>query len=215
VVVAGVWRDYARQGGSIVIDVDDYQRLTGDATRTDAALWLQPGADANAVAGALLGALATPAAQFVQPGQIRAISLRLFDRSFQVTYLLEWAAIVIGLAGLATTFSAQAIARTREFGMLRHVGVTRRQVLTVLAAEATLVTLLAAALGLGAGLGIAAVLVNVVNPQSFHWTMEMRVPAGLLFMLSAALLLAAALTSTLAGQRALSIDAVRAVKDDW
>ena len=215
VMVAGVWRDYARQAGSIVIDVDDYQRLSGDMTRTDAALWLQPGADANAVAQRLLNVLATPAAQFVQPGQIRAISLRLFDRSFQVTYLLEWAAIIIGLAGLATTFSAQAIARTREFGMLRHVGVLRRQVLLVLAAEATLVTLLAAALGLGAGLGIAGVLVHVVNPQSFHWTMEMRVPAGLLFALSAALLLAAALTSTIAGQRALSIDAVRAVKDDW
>jgi len=215
VVVAGVWRDYARQGGSIVIDVDDYQRLSGDATRTDAALWLQPGADANAVAQRLLGALAAPAAQFVQPGQIRAISLRLFDRSFRVTYLLEWAAIIIGLAGLATTFSAQAIARTREFGMLRHVGVTRRQVLAVLAAEAMLVTLLAAALGLAAGLGIAGVLVHVVNPQSFHWTMEMRVPAALLLALSAALLLAAALTSIVSGQRALSIDAVRAVKDDW
>ena len=215
VVVAGVWRDYARQGGSIVIDLDDYQRLTGDSARTDAALWLQSGANANAVAAALLGELATPAAQFILPGQIRTISLRLFDRSFQVTYLLEWAAIVIGLAGLATTFSAQAIARTREFGMLRHVGVTRRQVLAVLAAEATLVTLLAAALGLGAGLGIAAVLVHVVNPQSFHWTMEMRVPTGLLITLSTSLLLAAALTATLAGQRALSIDAVRAVKDDW
>ncbi len=215
VVVAGVWRDYARQGGSVVIDVDDYQRLSGDATRTDAALWLQPGANANAVAERLLAALAAPAAQIVQPGQIRAISLRLFDRSFQVTYLLEWAAIVIGLAGLGTTFSAQAIARTREFGMLRHLGVTRRQVLAVLAAEAVLVTLLATALGLSAGLGIAAILVHVVNPQSFHWTMELRVPAGRLVALSTILLLAAAVTSIMAGRRALSIDAVRAVKDDW
>jgi putative ABC transport system permease protein len=215
VVVAGVWRDYARQGGSIVIDVDDYARLSGDGTRTDAALWLRPGADAHVVAERLLGVLETPAAQIVEPGQIRAISLRLFDRSFQVTYLLEWAAILIGLVGLGTTFSAQAIARTREFGMLRHLGVTRRQVLALLAAEATLVTLLAAALGLGAGLGIAWILVDVVNPQSFHWTMEMRVPVPLLLMLSAALLLAAALTSALAGQRALSLDAVRAVKDDW
>jgi putative ABC transport system permease protein len=215
VQVAGVWRDYARQGGSIVIDVDDYARISGDASRTDAALWLRPGADAHAVAERLLARLSTPAAQIVQPGQIRALSLRLFDRSFQVTYLLEWAAIAIGLVGLATTFSAQAIARTREFGMLRHLGVTRRQVLGLLAAEALLVTALAALLGLAAGLGIAAILVRVVNPQSFHWTMEMHVPLGLLASLTGALLLAAALTSTLAGRRALSIDAVRAVKDDW
>ena len=69
--------------------------------------------------------------------------------------------------------------------------------------------------GLAAGLGIAAILVEVVNPQSFHWTMELRVPFGRLLALSASLLLAAALTSILAGRRALSIDAVRAVKDDW
>jgi len=215
VTVAGVWRDYARQAGSIVIDADDYQRITGDASRTDAALWLKPGESAARVAQRLTAALDAPAARFSQPGEIRALSLRLFDRTFSVTYLLEWAAVAIGLAGLAATFSAQAIARTREFGMLRHLGVTRAQILALLAAEATLVTLLAAALGLGAGLGVAWILVDIVNPQSFHWSMDLRVPGALLWGLAALLLAAAAATSTLAGRRALSIEAVRAVKDDW
>jgi len=40
--VAGVWRDYARQSGSVVIDIADYQRLTGDLLRTDAACGSQP-----------------------------------------------------------------------------------------------------------------------------------------------------------------------------
>lgn len=215
VTVAGVWRDYARQSGSIAIGVGDYERISGDAARTDAALWLRPGQSATALTQRLLGELDAPAVQFGQPTQIRELSLRLFDRTFSVTYLLEWAAIAIGLVGLATTFSAQAIARTREFGMLRHLGVTRTQILTLLAAESILVTLLAAALGLLAGLGIAWILVHIVNPQSFHWTMDLRVPTGLLAVLALALLVAAALTSTLAGRRALSIDAVRAVKDDW
>jgi len=215
VTVAGVWRDYARQAGSIVIEADDYQRLSGDAARTEAALWVKPGASAAQLAQRLLATLDAPAARFAQPAQIRALSLHLFDRTFSVTYLLEWAAIAIGLAGLGATFSAQAIARTREFGMLRHLGVTRAQVLTLLAAEALLVTLLAAALGLAAGLGVAWILVGVVNPQSFHWTMDLRVPGGVLAALAGALLAAAALTSALAGRRALSIDAVRAVKDDW
>jgi len=215
VTIAGVWRDYARRAGSIAIDASDYERITGDASRTDAALWVKAGVSPAQLAQRLIAQLDAPAAQFGQPGEIRALSLRVFDRTFRVTYLLEWAAIAIGLAGLAATFSAQAIARTREFGMLRHLGVTRRQILALLAAEATLVTLLAGALGLGAGIGIAWILVKIVNPQSFHWTMELRVPGASLTALAAALLAAAALTSTLAGRRALSIDAVRAVKDDW
>lgn len=143
------------------------------------------------------------------------MSLRLFDRSFQITYLLEWVAIAIGLLGLASSFSAQAAARIREFGMLRHLGVTRAQLLEVLATESMLVSLLATMLGLGAGLAISWILVAVVNPQSFHWTMELRVPYGRLASLAAMLLLAAALSSVLAGRRALSIDAVRAVREDW
>ncbi len=215
VIVAGLWRDYVRQGGSVVIDVADYERLSGDATRTDAALWLRNGAQPGAVSQRLLQALEAPAAQIVEPGQVREISLRLFDRSFRVTYVLEWAAIAIGLAGLATTFSAQAIARTREFGMLRHLGVTRGQVLVLLAAEAALVTALALGLGLGAGLAIAWILVKFVNPQSFHWSMDLRIPGQMLLLLGVTLLAGAIAASALAGRRALSVDVLRAVKDDW
>jgi putative ABC transport system permease protein len=80
------------------------------------------------------------AVQFNATGEIRALSLRVFDRSFAVTYVLEIAAILIGMIGVAATFSAQAITRTREFGMLRHVGVTRGQVLRILALEGALAT---------------------------------------------------------------------------
>jgi len=214
-IVAGVWRDYARQFGAVAIDAADYARLTGDTTRTDAALWLRPGAPAATVIAELQRALDTKTAEFAEPGDIRAISLRIFDRSFAVTYVLEIAAIVIGLTGIAATFSAQAIARTREFGMLRHVGVTRGQILQLLAFEGLLVTLLAIVLGLGAGLAVAWVLVEIINPQSFHWTMDFRLPLALVGGLIAALLGAAALTAVLAGRRAVAPATILAVREDW
>jgi putative ABC transport system permease protein len=213
--VAGVWRDYARQAGSVVIDVADYEGLTGDTQRTDAALWLVPGARAAPVIEELKAHLAAATAEFAEPGEIRALSLRIFDRSFAVTYVLELAAIVIGLTGIAATFSAQAIARTREFGMLRHLGVTRREILWLLACEGVLVTALAIVLGLAAGLAVAWVLIDVVNPQSFHWTMDMRLPWLQIGALVAALLAAAALTAAIAGRRAVGDDAVLAVRQDW
>ncbi len=213
--VAGVWRDYARQFGALAIDSADYERITGDTARTQAALWLAPGASAPAVIEQLRAQLDTATAEFAEPSQLRALSLRIFDRSFAVTYVLELAAIIIGLAGIAATFSAQAIARTREFGMLRHLGVTRGQILAVLALEGGLVTLLAIALGLAAGLGVAWVLVEIVNPQSFHWTMDFNLPIGLVLLLIAALLGAAAATAAFAGRRAVSNSAVLAVREDW
>jgi putative ABC transport system permease protein len=214
--VAGVWRDYARQFGAVAMRIEDYERTTGDTTRSDAALWLAPGARATQVAAELLPQLdARATTEFLEPGDIRRLSLQIFDRSFAVTYVLEIAAIVIGLVGIATTFSAQAIARTREFGMLRHLGLTRGQVLRLLALEGLAVTLLALVSGLATGLAVALVLVEVVNPQSFHWTMDFNAPQGQIAALILALLVAATLTATLAGRRAVAGDAVRAVREDW
>lgn len=214
-IVAGVWRDYARQFGAVAIDAADYERLTGDTARNEAALWLAPGADAAQVIADLQRALDTKTAELHRPGEIRAISLRIFDRSFAVTYVLELAAIVIGLTGIAATFSAQAIARTREFGMLRHVGVTRGQILRLLALEGSLVTLFAIGVGLAAGLAVAWVLIGIVNPQSFHWTMDFRLPVALIAGLIVALLASAALTAVVAGRRAVAPSAVLTVREDW
>ena len=69
--------------------------------------------------------------------------------------------------------------------------------------------------GVALGLAISAVLVFVVNPQSFHWTMPLRVPLAQVGGLAAAVLVAGLATSAWAARHALSADAVRAVKEDW
>ena len=68
--------------------------------------------------------------------------------------------------------------------------------------------------GLALGLGLSAVLVFVVNPQSFHWSMEMSLPVARLALLVGLAFAAAVGASLLAGQRALGTDAVRAVRED-
>ncbi len=214
--VAGVWRDYARQFGSVILRRSDYEELTGDTTRTEAALWLKPGVAADDVIRDLrAGVPSGEAVEFSATGEIRALSLRIFDRSFAVTYVLEIAAILIGMIGVAATFSAQAIARTREFGMLRHVGVTRGQVLRVFALEGALATGHALLVGLVTGLLVSLVLIRVVNRQSFHWTMDFAAPAGLIAGLCLALIVCAAATAALAGRRATGVSPLRAVHEDW
>jgi putative ABC transport system permease protein len=214
-VVAGVWRDYARQSGAIQMRLADYRALTGDTDVNDAALWLRPGTTAEQATMALRRLPFGAALEFSAPNEIRARSLKIFDRSFAVTYLLELVAIVIGLFGVAATFSAQTLARSKEFGMLRHIGVTRRQILAMLAVEGGLLTALGIAVGFLLGGAISLILVFVVNPQSFHWTMQLHVPWPMLMTVAAVLLGAAALTALAAGRYAVSGDAVRAVREDW
>jgi putative ABC transport system permease protein len=218
--VRGVWRDYARQQGAIVIDEADYQRLTGDTEINDLALWLQPeartadvqtrvreAATAQGVDGSLI--------EFAEPREIRQTTLRIFDRSFAVTYWLQAVAIGIGLFGTAASFSAQVLARRKEFGLLSHLGFTRRQILATVAGEGFVLTGLGALLGLALGIGVSLVLVNVVNPQSFHWTMDMLLPWPKLAALCGSVIAAGTFTALLAGRAAVGRDAVMAVKEDW
>jgi len=218
--VAGVWRDYARQFGAVAMAKKDFERLTGDQRVNDLALWLDTAAvssdveqavrqlaDQQAGAGALI--------EFASTRQIRAISLKIFDRSFAVTYWLQGVAIAIGLFGVAASFSAQVLARRKEFGLLVHLGLTRSQILAVVAGEGAAWTLIGSIAGLGLGLAVSLVLVHVVNPQSFHWTMDLVLPWLRLLGLCAAVVLAGTLTAWLAGRAAAGKDAVLAVKEDW
>jgi len=219
--VAGVWRDYARQFGAITLDSRDFERLSGDARVNDLALWLsgqRSDADVQQAIRALADAQASGGGALLEMAsvsQIRATSLKIFDRSFAVTYWLQGVAIAIGLFGVAASFSAQVLARRKEFGLLAHLGLTQRQILAVVAGEGAAWTVIGAVAGLALGLAVAMVLVFVVNPQSFHWTMDLQVPWGRLALLCAAVVLAGTLTAWLAGRAAAGKDAVLAVKEDW
>ncbi|MFT3857613.1 MAG: FtsX-like permease family protein [Aquabacterium sp.] len=218
--VRGVWRDYAHQQGAIIIEQADYQRLTGDRTLDDLALWLAPQARTPDVQAGVRRAAGQQgvdgaALSFHEPREIRQTTMQIFDRSFAVTYWLQAVAIGIGLFGIAASFSAQVLARRKEFGLLSHLGFTRRQVLAILAGEGAALSTVGAVLGLAMGLAVSVVLVHVVNPQSFHWTMDMLLPWPKLLMMCAGVIAAGTLTAWMAGRAAVSRDAVMAVKEDW
>ncbi|MBG6081404.1 putative ABC transport system permease protein [Rubrivivax gelatinosus] len=214
--VLGVWRDYARQFGSIVMDAADYRRITGDERVNDLALWLAPGAEMTAVQARLRALLPDPAMlEFAATGELRVMSLRIFDRSFAVTYYLQAVAIGIGLVGIAASLSAQVLARRKEFGLLAHLGLTRGQVIALVAGEGAAWLAAGVLVGLALGMAVSAVLVFVVNPQSFHWTMELVVPVARLAALAAAVFAAGIATAAFSARSAAGRSAVMSVKEDW
>ena len=214
-VVAGVWRDYLRQHGAIVIERTRYVEITGDRRTNDATLWLAPGASAADAMQALRAMPGGDLLEMAAPGEIRESSLRLFDRTFAVTYALEAVAVLVGLFGLSSSVAAIVLSRRREFGVLRHLGMTRAQIGSMLAAEGGLLALLGVAAGLVLGALISLVLVYVVNRQSFNWGMDLHPPYGLLSGLSLLLIALALLTAYVSGREATGMAPVRAVKDDW
>ncbi len=214
--VAGVWRDYARSQGAVVIERTQYQALTGDATATNGALRLAPGTDVANLSEAIVRDIPGGSRLDVAaPMEIRELSLKAFDRTFAVTYALELAAVVIGLFGLSSSFGALVLSRRREFGLLRHIGMTRRQIAAMLAAEGFIVSGIGLVIGLGLGWVISLILIHVVNRQSFHWSMDLSVPWLVLGGAALLVLSLSTLTAVAMGRQAMGTRAILAVKEDW
>jgi putative ABC transport system permease protein len=212
---AGIWRDYEHQNGAIVIGSVDYVRATGDTGINTVSLWLQPGADSDALENQIRDLLPATQYDLRTPPDLRRLSLQAFDRTFAITYLLELVAVLIGLFGIAAGISAQVLARRGEFGVLRHLGFTRAQIASMLAIEGAVLGAVGVLIGLLTGGLVGLILIYVVNRQSFHWSMDLAAPGWLLTSLSALLLAAAAGIAVISGRQAMSADVVKAVKEDW
>ncbi|MFZ3320787.1 MAG: FtsX-like permease family protein [Usitatibacter sp.] len=213
--VAGSIRDFARTWGAMIIPLDDYRRVTGDTRANDLAVFLPSGTDPLKAEAAIRRALPhATALAFEDSSSLKRVSLEIFDRTFAVTYALEAIAVMIGLAGITSSFAALAWSRRREFGVLRFLGLKRGEVLKLLAIEGVATGALGAAIGLVSGIAVSFVLVRVVNRQSFHWNLEVHWPVATLAILMAAIVALCAAGARASAALAVRDEAVRAVKDD-
>ncbi len=214
--VAGIWRDYARASGSIVISRQAYLAASGDGSANEGSIWLRQGADPALTEAALrAGFTRGGSLEILTSTALRERSLQIFDRAFAITYALEAIAVIIGLTGVSFAASSTALARRAEFGMLRHIGMLRRQIVAILAGEGILTSAFGVAYGLVLGVALSLILVYVVNRQSFNWSIDLAIPAWQLAILSLTLIAAAALTAIWSGRAATSQNAVQAVREDW
>lgn len=210
--VAGVWRDYARTWGAIVMDRREYSQWSGDNDVNDLALHTAPGTDLVGLIANIRKLPGGERQEIAQATEIRRLSLSIFDRTFAITYALEAAALLIGFAGIAAHFAALAHARRKEFGVLRHIGFRRADLARLLAMEGATLGTIGATVGLALGFAISLILIHVVNRQSFHWGMALHPPWAALCALMVGLVLVAALAARLAGQSAMQRSAVQAVR---
>ena len=215
--VAGVFRDYGRQHGSVVMDISVYQALTQDRRRTDIALWLTPEANPTEVLERVRTQFASfKALEFRSSTDLRALSLTIFDRSFAMTYALEVAALLVALFTVAAGFAGQALLRQKEFALVQQLGQSSSQLTQWISFESGLLLALAACWGTLLGLLMSQVLIHRVNPQSFHWTMETSLPTVAIVVLILVTVLLGMLAAVWAAKRNLNAKQLAlSLREDW
>jgi putative ABC transport system permease protein len=215
--VGGVFRDYGRQHGSVVMDISAYQALTQDRRRTDIALWLTPDSNPAAVLERLRAQFPhMKALEFRSSTDLRALSLTIFDRSFAMTYALEVAALLVALFTVAAGFAGQALLRQKEFALVQQLGQSSSQLMQWISLESGLLLALASCWGTVLGLLMSQVLIHRVNPQSFHWTMETSLPAVAIVVLILVTVLLGMLAAVWAAKRNLNAEQLAlSLREDW
>jgi putative ABC transport system permease protein len=146
-----------------VMSMSDYAPHV--TSKLDAAVMLRnaPGADAGATKAAVKKALVDyPNVTVSDPAELTEDARHSVDQLLGLVTALLLLAVVVAILGIVNTLVLSVVERTRELGLLRAVGATRRQVRTVVRRESVLMSLLGAltgvALGTGAGVALSRAL---------------------------------------------------------
>ena len=213
--VAGVYRDYSNDRGTVVLDRELYRSVFRDDRVTSVAVLAAPGADPEELRRRILAAASERFAISISTNrELRREALRIFDRTFAVTRALEAIAIGVAVLGIANALVASAVERRRTFGLLRAVGASGGQIRRATLLEAALTGLVGTLAAVLAGAAFAALLLGVINPQSFGWTVALDVPVARLASACGLVLLASVAAGVVPGRIAAAVDPAAALQEE-
>ena len=174
--IAGIYYDYASTRGTAIMSLSTYREAWRDDAVTALVVRLNPDTDPDQVAQDLSAELAAIQRLLARPNEaIRQAALAIFDRTFAITAALQALATIVAFIGVLSALLALQLEKQRQFGILRALGLTVRELRSLILLETGLMGGVAGALAMPAGFALALALVYVINRRSFGWTLQMVV----------------------------------------
>ena len=179
--ITGVFYDYATDGGKVVMDRSLFRDLWEDDTTTVIPVYLAQGEDGVSVRRRIEESVGSKSRlTIISNAEIREEILEIFDRTFAVTYALELITVMIALLGIANTVVTSVLERQREMATLRAIGASVAQIRRLVLWETSCLGVLGGLMGVTGGVLLSLLLIEVINKQSFGWTIRFMLPGDLL-----------------------------------
>jgi putative ABC transport system permease protein len=212
--IADVYYDYSTERGNILMDRNRLLQYLPDPAPSNLAIYVAPGFSLETVRAELLRAAAGYQVLIFTNRDLRTQAIRVFDRTFAITYALEAVAILVAVIGVAGSLLALVIDRRRELGLLRFLGATPSQVRKLILVEAGVLGLLANLAGLALGFLISLILIFVINKQSFGWTIRFHWPVAILLGALSGVYLATILAGLYPAQLAVRLNPLEVIHEE-
>src|SRR6266480_911619 len=178
--IADIYYDYSSERGNIVMSRSTMLRYLPDPTPSKLAVYVARRTQGETVRGQSEKAAAGHRVLMFSKRDLRVEAIRIFDRTFAITYALEAVAVIVAVMGIAGALLALVIDRRRELGLLQFLGAATGQVRKLILVEAGLLGILANLAGLALGFALSLILIYVINKQSFGWTIRFHWPVAVL-----------------------------------
>ena len=213
--VVGVFQDYSRSHGLVVVDRTRFLERFPGRGPLDMAVFLPDDADPLAARDQLLDAARGRfLIEAFSNRELKREVLAAFERTFAITTALSVVAAVVAVIAVVTVLLTLVGERRRELATVRALGASRRQVGAMMVGEASLLGIASTAAGVAAGLAVGVILVEVVNRQSFGWSLSLELPWVDVLGLAAWVVVACVLAGLAPAAAALALEPAEVLREE-
>jgi putative ABC transport system permease protein len=179
-----------------------FDALSGDAPKNTLTF-----IDADKAAGKVIEAMAAGLgdATFHAGGAYAEDAGKGMAQLLAMLYVLLGFSVIVSLFGMVNTLVLSVFERTREIGMLRTIGMTRRQTRRMIQHESIITALIGAALGVGLGTALASLVMA-------KWHMPIAVPVNALLAFTTIAVVAGIGAAVMPARRAAKLDVLKALQ---
>ena len=203
--------DYGSDQGVVMVSRRTYEAYWDDRGVSSLGVVVATGTDVGAMIETLRARAGAEQDLLIRSNRaLRAASLEIFDRTFAITAVLRVLATVVAVIGILSALMALQLERARELGVLRAQGLTPGEVWRLILTETGLLGAIAGVLAVPVGIGLALVLIHVINRRAFGWSIETTVISADVLLQAVGLAVLAALAGRRLSGLAHGADAARA-----
>ncbi|MBN2075053.1 MAG: FtsX-like permease family protein [Dehalococcoidales bacterium] len=213
--VGAIFFDYASDRGIILMPQSLYVRFWQDNTISSMALYLEETVSKEEMITRIHSHTDnTPGVLVRDNAEIRQAGLEVFDRTFLITRVLEFLAMVVAFIGILSTLMAYQIEKTKEIGILRALGVTSGQIWRLMAFQTGFMGIISGLFSIPLGIIMAVVLIFVINLRSFGWSMALSISPTSIIEAIAIAVVTSLLASMYPAWRMSKISPVEALREE-
>jgi putative ABC transport system permease protein len=213
--IEDVFYDYASDLGYIIIPRDVYKSLYSDNSISNVAIYLKEGADIEKVRQGILKNLdKSSLVSLSSTSELRKEAIRIFDRTFAITYALHTIAVTVAMLSIMNALFALTIESRREFAILRYIGAKKSQLAKIVYLQAAILGACGNFGGIGLGYILSLLLIHVINKQSFGWSVQYFVPYDFILQSSTLVILTSVLSGIYPARMAARTLAPSVVRDE-